>query len=209
MAALLLTALLAAWSPEMVIRDYIQTNYPWPEVKLQIIGKNRELTMPLPDTVTVAGGSIPGRVTFRLSSSTGESAYVEAAVEAYDWVISNRRPMLKGEVLTSDDIYKNMINIKNIPKGAISSESACLGKVLVSSIAVNRPITEGLLADEKIVRKGDEVRIVIDSGKFKITARGIAKEEGAEGKYIKVLCPSTNKLITGKIAGAHMVTVAN
>lgn len=209
MAALLLTALVAVWSPEMVVREYIQNNYPWPEVQLQIIGDNKGKDSPYPESVQIASGSIPGRVTFLLRSSSGESTYVEAAVEAFDWVVSNRRAMLKGEAITIDDIYKNMINIKNIPKGAISSETTCLGKVLSYSIAVNRPITENILADAALVRKGDEVRILIENDKFKITARGIAKEEGADGKYIKVLCPSTNKLITGKITGSHLVTVAN
>ncbi|MBF0516976.1 MAG: flagellar basal body P-ring formation protein FlgA [Nitrospirae bacterium] len=210
MVAFLLTALVTVWSPEAVLKDYIQTNYPWPEVKLQVIGKNRDqILQQYPQSITVSSGSIPGRATFLLSFASGEAAYVEAAVEAFDWVISNRRPMLKGEVITSDDIYKTMINIKYIPKGAVSQEAALIGKVLSQSIAVNRPLTENLAADQKIVKKGDEVRIVIDSGKFKITARGIAKEEGEDGKYIKVLCPSTNKLITAKISGAHIVTVAN
>ncbi|MCG6552312.1 MAG: flagellar basal body P-ring formation chaperone FlgA [Candidatus Magnetominusculus sp. LBB02] len=209
MAALLLTALVAVWSPEMVVRDYIQVNYPWPEVHLQVISGNGQQTIPYPDSIKITSGSIPGRVTFKLSSQSGESTYVEANVEAFDWVISNRRAMLKGEAINSEDIYKTMININNIPKGAISSETSCLGKVLTASIGVNRPITDNLLANAAIVRKGDEVRILIETEKFKITSRGIAKEDGSDGRYIKVFCPSTNKLITGKITGAHSVTVAN
>ncbi|MBF0488384.1 MAG: flagellar basal body P-ring formation protein FlgA [Nitrospirae bacterium] len=209
MVALLLTALVAAWSPEAVVREYIQTNYPWPEVRLQVVGNSKAQNTPYPDSVSVAGGTIPGRMTFLLGSSTGEATYVEVAVEAYDWVVSNRRAMLKGEVITMDDIYKSMINIKTIPKGAISSESACVGKVLSSSIAVNRPLTENLLADASVIRKGDEVRILLETDKFKITVRGIAKEEGAQGKYIKVLCPSTNKMITGRIVGNRIVTLVN
>ncbi|MBF0320565.1 MAG: flagellar basal body P-ring formation protein FlgA [Nitrospirae bacterium] len=209
MVALLLTALITAWSPEAAIKEYIRNNYPWPDVQVQIIGNNGERNSPYPGSISVVSGNIPGRITLLFSSPAGENTYVEAVVDVFDWVVSNRRAMSRGETIGAEDIYKSMVNIKNIPKGAIKSESACLGKVLTYSIAVNRPITESILADAAVIRKGEEVRIVIESEKFKITAKGIAKEDGAEGKYIKVLCPLTNKLITGKVTGSRIVTVLN
>jgi len=76
-----------------------------------------------------------------------------------------------------------------------------------------RVIRKGNIIQSRFVRippeisVGDQVRLKIRTSRLVITTTGIAKQEGAKGETISVLCESTGKRIEGVVASPSLVIV--
>jgi len=202
----IIAAMTLSWSPEVVIRDYLTHNYPWPEIEVEPIISNLELPKEPPIKIVVLKG-LPDRTTFLLRFQNGESVEYEARVKAFDWVIKSTRAIGKGEVIGMEDIYKTLENIKHIPKRSVIKEDILIGKVLKRSIPANYAITEGNIENISAVKKGQQVILLFDNGRIRITTKGVAKENGFIGENIKVLNISSKKQIEGKIIDNKTVLV--
>ena len=202
----LIAAVTLSWSPEVVIRDYLKHNYPWPEIEIDPLINNLKLPKVPPKHIFVLRG-LPGRTTFLLQFPKGETLEYEARVTAFDWVIKTRRAIGKGEVIGEEDIYRTLQNIKHIPKSSVVKEYIAIGKVIKRSIPANFTITERNIENINAVKKGQKVILVFDNGRLRITAKGVAKENGVIGENIKVLNTSSKKQIEGKIIDNQTVKV--
>jgi flagella basal body P-ring formation protein FlgA len=202
----IIAAITLSWSPEVVTRDYLRHNYPWPEIEVEPIINNLELPKEAPKKIVVLKG-LPDRTTFLLQFQNGESVEYEARVKAFDWVIKSKRAIGKDEIIGSEDIYKTLENIKHIPKGAVIKEDIVIGKVLKKSIPANFTITERNIGNIHAVKKGQQVILLFDNGRIRITTKGVARENGLIGENIKVLNTSSKKHIEGKIIDNKTVLV--
>jgi len=202
----LIVAVTLSWSPEVVIRDYLKHNYPWPEIEIEPVINNLKLPKVAPNNIFVLRG-LPGRTTFLLRFPTGETMKYEARVTAFDWVIKSRRSIGKGEVIGEKDIYRTLHSVRHIPKGALIKEYLTVGKIIKRSIPANFIITERNIENIHAVKKGQKVILLFDSGRLRITAKGVAKENGFIGENIRVLNTSSKKQIEGKIIDNRTVIV--
>ncbi|KJU86035.1 Flagella basal body P-ring formation protein FlgA [Candidatus Magnetobacterium bavaricum] len=207
MVALVLAALLSGWSAQDVITSYIKDNYPWSDVKVQSVSESGVLPVAVPDEIVLLSGKVPGRATFRLRFPTGETVDYAVDVDAYDWVVNARRALKKGDVINEGDVYREQVNIKRIPIGAVTEEGACIGRTLNRSVPVNRIITERIMEDFYVVKRGQEVVILYEHGTVRITVKGIARDNGNVGKSIKVENPSSKKILVGTVIDSHTVRV--
>lgn len=58
-----------------------------------------------------------------------------------------------------------------------------------------------------VIRKGELVTIVLTRGRVKVTARGIANHDAAEGEAVAVTCTHSRAQVTGVAAGGGLVVV--
>ncbi len=207
-ALILATALMLSWSPEVVIKNYLRDHYPWPEIDVQPVKNNRVLPATPPEKILLIKG-LPGRSTFLLQFPSGRTVEYQARVEAFDWVVRSRRPIRKGEIIDEKDVYRTLINIKQISKGAAIKKDTVVGRILRQSIPANRTITGNLIEDIPVIKKGQKVILLFDNGRLRIITDGVAKENGHVGKYIKVTNRSSRKQILGKIVDDRTVRVGN
>ncbi len=203
---ILTTALMLSWSPEMVIKDYVMDNYPWPEIEVQQLNNNLKMPSMPPEKILLTRG-LPGRSTFLMRFPSGRILEYEARINAFDWVIKSRRPIRRGEVIDEKDIYKTLLNIRQIPKSAVMNQDMVVGKTLRQSIPANRTIRENLIEDIPVIKRGQNVVLLFDNGQLNIKTNGAAKESGPIGKYIKVINISSKKQVIGKIIDNHTVKV--
>lgn len=209
MLALLLTTLLVLpWSPEGVIEDYVKQNYPWPEVRIQSIGEHAQLPEEAPESVT-AVNRLPGRSAFIMKFPSGATYTYYANVEAFDYAVSSRRAMRKGDVFEKDDLYATLVNVRTIPKGAILKAEEAVGKAARFSLPPNRPLSSKFIEEPVVVKRGQEVVVTYSRGFVKMRAKGIAKEDGSLGETIKVQNPSSKKMVQAVIVDGQTVTVGN
>lgn len=195
MAAILLAALVTTWSAESAINDFLHRNYPWPEIKVELLSSASPAADATPGEVYLLRGSVPGRAVFVIELSNGENVEYSANVEAYDYVVNNQRPLFKGETISANDVYRVLLNIRRIPNGAFSSEKECVGKIATHTLSANRTLTEGLVAEAYNIKKGQEVVMLYESSGVRITAKGVVKEDGYIGKPVKVMNASSRKVV--------------
>ncbi|MBF0565272.1 MAG: flagellar basal body P-ring formation protein FlgA [Nitrospirae bacterium] len=195
MVAFLLAALVTTWSAESVINDFLRRDYPWPEIKVELLSDASPTTGAAPNGVYLLRGSVPGRAVFVIEFPNGENVEYSANVEAFDYVVNNQRPLVKGETISAEDVYRVLVNIRRIPNGAFASEKECVGKIATHTIPANRTLTEGLVAEAYNIKKGQEVVMLYESFGVRITAKGIVKEDGYIGKPVKVMNASSRKVV--------------
>jgi flagella basal body P-ring formation protein FlgA len=64
-----------------------------------------------------------------------------------------------------------------------------------------------LLEFPPLVKRGDRVRIVLESAGLRISAFGQAKQKGAQGEMIPVVNLDSNKVIHARVVDSHTVRI--
>lgn len=193
------------WTPARAIKDYIQKHYPWPSVEVTDLQAEKDLPSYPPVQIIVRRGPV-GRAEFDFIYKK-RVIRVKARVEAKDWVLKTARPVMKGEEISRGDLYPALLNIKRIPRGAVSDWKEIEGKVLKRSLQANSIITTTVLKDRPVVKRGDKVLLVYRGKGLKVTAMGVARESGAEGEVISVVNLTSNKYIKGVVEDDGQVSI--
>ncbi len=136
-----------------------------------------------------------------------EKVKIKARVEMYQEVAMATRTIKKGEILTEEDFALERRLVKRANPNLISNLDQLVGKRAKRSIAANTPLQQNMLDLPPIVHKKNRVKIILQSKFLKITAVGVATENGAMGNYIKVMNLDSKKIILAKVVGDNLVKV--
>ena len=196
----------ATWDPETTLVTYLQANYPWAKVEVTDIHLNANLPAEQPSEITVEK-TPPGRSSFRFDFRGHTSISATAMVKAYDRVIMSRSNFRKGYVLTQEDIYSTTMETARIPKDAARDEDRVIGKPLLRSIVSSTPITDTMVSDKPIVKRGHRVVLTVESEGFSIKTMGEIDRDAVVGEYVKVMNLSSKKLVAGLLLDENAVRV--
>ncbi len=203
---LLALAVISSWSPEGVIRDYLLDSYPWPEIEVHDVVSGATLPAEKPLEVITERGPL-GRASFILRFAGGGEIRVRARVTAKEQVLRTRRPLRKGTVLSPADLYTTMVDVKRIPRGAIKDGDAVAGMVLKRSLPADSTLTEMVVGEKPLIRKGQRVILQYRSGSLRVTSPGIAREDGYPEREIAVLSVTSRKTVKGIVENKEVVNV--
>ncbi len=204
---LLVLSLAAGWTPADAIREYLLKSYPWPEVEVSEVTVEGSVPAGVPAEITTERGPL-GRASFMVRFISGERARVRARVVARDATVRSVRSLAKGALLTEDEVYTAMMDVRRIPRGAVRSLEGVLGKRLKRSLPADTVITESMLEEPPLVRKGEKVIILYRGPYLKVTTTGIAREDGSRGEVIVVLNAGSRKRLSGLVVGKGVVDVS-
>jgi flagella basal body P-ring formation protein FlgA len=199
-------AFAGAWSPETELRTYLKAHYPWAEVDISDLQMSAVPPAERPAAIIVEK-TPPGRSMFRFAFRRGRSIVVTALVKTFDRVFMSRNAFRKDYVLRQGDIYPTLMETCRIPRGAVREENRLLGKPLVRSIIQNAPLTDGMVSETPIVKRGHTVVLSVDSSVFSIKAMGETRQDAAVGDYVKVMNLSSKKIVTGLLVDEGTVRV--
>lgn len=187
------------------LTEYLKRNYPWAYIEVTDVS-HKGVINELPERVFIERQP-PGRATFLLEFKNNKKLTITANVRVFEWVVFCSRPMRKGEVLKEEDLYLALFDLEKIPKGSIRKIDEAVGKRLNRSINANIPITDLILNDQKQVKRGQLVSIVIESPHFIIRATGEIKENAYVGKTVRVINTASKRIITGVLVDENTVRV--
>jgi len=196
----------ASWSPDDVLKTYIHDHYPWADVDITVLQVSGELPSSSPIAVLVEK-TPPGKSVFRFEFRSGKSVLVMATIKAFDRVFMSRSGFRRGYVLQRDDVYSTLMESDRIPKGALRDEEQVIGKPLLRSIVSNVPLTDDMVSEMPLVKRGHKVVLSIESSGFSIKAMGETKQDAPVGEYVKVINLSSHKVVTGMLIDANTVRV--
>ncbi len=196
----------AAWSPEAVLRTYLKAHYPWKEVDISDLQLSAGPPAEQPLSVVVEKNP-PGRSVFRFEFRKAGSITATALVKTFDRVFMSRTAFRKDYVLQPGDVYPTLMETSRIPRGAIREEGRLMGKPLVRSIVQNSPITDAMVSETPIVKRGRTVMLLVESPGFSIKAVGETRQDASVGDYVKALNLSSKKIVTGLLVDEDTVRV--
>lgn len=196
----------AAWSPESELTTYVKENYPWAEVDISDFQLSATPPNERPVAIIVEK-TPPGRSVFRFDFRKNRSITATAMVKAFDRVFMSRTAFRKDYVLRQGDIYPTLMETGRIPKGVIREEGRIIGKPIIRSIVPNVPITDAMVSETPIVKRGRTVVLCVESSGFSIRAVGETRQDASVGDYVKAMNLSSKKIVTGLLVDEDTVRV--
>lgn len=156
-------------------------------------------------------GGLLGRVVFLISSRpNGKPAahqWVTADVEMIRSVVVSTRPLRRAQVIGPDDVEIRSVAVTRAGESYRFDPDALIGKRVIRSIAAGLPILIEMVETAPVIRPGDRVTMVIESGGLRIATMGRAKEEGFLGRQMAVVNLDSQKTVYGEVVDAATVKI--
>jgi flagellar basal body P-ring formation protein FlgA len=95
------------------------------------------------------------------------------------------RWLAQGQRLTAEDLRDELKEITYLSNKLVGPHQM-LGKMVSRAVPEGAMITRDILTVEKVVKKGDPVRLLVQEGPFEIEISAVAEKDGQEGDTIKV-----------------------
>lgn len=131
-------------------------------------------------------------------------AYIDRMVQ----VVVAKRRVERNEKLKSGDFEVKFVPMTLVPKDFVSPDEV-LGKEikLKVSLAKGEILRKAHISKNFVIRKGEHVKIVLETPKFYIEFPAIALSNAREGETIKVRNLRSNKIVYGKARKGKIVVV--
>ncbi|MBX3045307.1 MAG: flagellar basal body P-ring formation protein FlgA [Candidatus Kapabacteria bacterium] len=101
-----------------------------------------------------------------------------------------------------------ILKLKNISSGPAPLDlNEFIGRELSRSVMQDDYITPEMLASEVLIKRGDKVTIIVQSGGVRIRCAGTAVQDGAPGQQVRVKRDNSPAVLTGKVTDDGMILV--
>ncbi len=157
-------------------------------------------------------GTLPkGRVTLAIRAEVdgdiSAPIYISGWVDLFEDVVRAGRDIPKGDTIRREDLRLFEANMSKSPPGLMTSADRVEGSVARSRIGKGTAIRDSMIAEAPVIRKGDVVKIMVNSGPLTVVAQGVSREEGRMGQQIMVQNIRSNKNIPARVVGPGAVEV--
>ncbi len=161
----------------------------------------------VPDTVGVHAGRVRMALDIAVDGRSIRRTWATAELDQQAEVLVAARPLPKGQVIDEQDLALRRANLEGIPAGALSRPTVALGQRTRRALAAGAVISADLLDRPIVIKRGDAVLMLIESGGMRITARGIAKKQGRQGERIVVENSESQKKVYASVLDERTVRV--
>ena len=199
---------------EAIARRCIRKNNPWgSRLKILKVKATKDLVLPkgrLSYSCQMIGspvGNFSVPVIFRVDGEIVNRTWVMASTRLVTPVVVARYPIRRGEIITKDKLRIIKKDITGLPGGMFFSKDLLVGKRAKTNIGIGRVIYKSMVEIPPVIKRGQRVLIVAESDTLKVTAPGVAKEDGRIGELIKVQNLLSKKVVIGKVVDAQTVKV--
>jgi len=200
------------------VSDFIYANIPWDreKVKIRTIRVGDSVILPKgkvtysvePLKNTDYKGSVPLPLHFKVNGSFQKRILVTADIEVLAEVVVTKRPLRRNRRITEDDIEMREKNLAELPRNIIFDCEEVLGKRAKRNIDANRVLRSGLIEFPPLVKRGDVVQLIAESGGLRITTLGMVKQrEGRRGERVRIENIDSKKSLYGRVLDAKTVKV--
>ncbi len=153
-------------------------------------------------------GAVPCTVTVTRAGQLVGRTNVVLAVRVFQNLVVARRRIRQGEVLTKDHVRLQRCELKSLTAEALSDLGEVLGREARHDIQPFALITRRMLRSPRVVRRGELVNLVAETPLMRITARGVAQQDGSVGQWIPVVNIDSRKVIYGRVRDGETVEVS-
>ena len=197
--------------------EFLEANIPWDpnttEIEIAYRGKDIELPKGEVDmnfefpAQRVRMGRFPVTVRISVDKVLQKRLRMMARVTHFAPVVKTRRRVNRGEILTKKDVVVEVVPSNRIVRNAMTSMNEVVGNQVIRNLGVGRVITTSSIDKPTLVKKGDRVTLIAESGAMKITAPGIVRQKGFKDSLVQVLNTQTKKTVFGMVQDAKTVKV--
>ncbi len=155
------------------------------------------------------GGRVMGNTTVgvRCPDADGWSIYVSARINVYGPVLVARQPLARGAVIREGDLDLVERNLASLPYGYYAGSEPVAGMLAKRTIAAATVITPQMVQAPKLIRRGERVTLIAETGALKIRAVGKALSDGSSGDLVQVQAEGSKRVVDGIVVSQGVVKV--
>jgi len=168
----------------------------------------KSCTMPL-EGFMPDGGRVMGNTTIgvRCPDKGGWNIYVSARIDVFGPVLVARQPVPRGTALRESDMELVERNLSNLPHAYYSDPQPVIGQLAKRTIAAATVVTPSMLQAPKMVKRGELVSVIAETGTLKIRTRGKALGDGKAGDLVRVRAEGSRRVVDGVVISPGVVKV--
>lgn len=153
-------------------------------------------------------GKVPLAVIFEVGRDFEKKVWAVVDIEMLRQVVVTRRPLRRYRQITEDDIEMREMDLAGLPSNIITDYDEILGKRTKRAIDANTVLRPDLIEFPPLVKRGDVVVVVAESGGLRMTTLGVVKgRSGRRGERIRVENIDSKKSIYARVMDANTVKV--
>ncbi|HHT9135709.1 MAG TPA: flagellar basal body P-ring formation chaperone FlgA [Candidatus Wunengus sp. YC60] len=200
-------------------KEYLLSKLSRPESEVIIESDRPPMDKLLPDN----GGDIrweisqidtnkdKGNVQLIVRISINEKQYVKIPVffniRTYEDIVIPNKKINRHDILATDDLVIKRMETTKLAGVSFDNTEDLIGKRAVRPILPNIPITAEMIDNPPLIKKGDFIKVSVQSGNLHIVTKGVAKEDGYLGKVIRIKNIDSNKDLYGKVEDSTTVKI--
>ncbi|SMQ62018.1 flagella basal body P-ring formation protein FlgA [Pseudidiomarina planktonica] len=131
-------------------------------------------------------------------------SYVPVRIYMMAPVVTAKRPLSPGTLLTEDDLEISLVDTQMIRSGLYNSVDKLLGSRVKRRINASDPIIE---RNTCLVCEGEKVTIVAALDGMRVSATGVALNDGLLGESVSVRNQASNREVSAVVAALNEVKV--
>ncbi|MTI10595.1 flagellar basal body P-ring formation chaperone FlgA [Curvivirga aplysinae] len=120
--------------------------------------------------------------------------------------LPNRR-IQAGEILKQEDLEVVTMRARKVSRKAVVDATSLIGKQIRRTITPGRPILSANLQAPQLVKKKQMVLVTLESMGMRLTAQGVALEDGAHKEVIRIRNSHSGQVLEAIVTGYNTVTV--
>jgi flagellar basal body P-ring formation protein FlgA len=144
--------------------------------------------------VVVSGAAAVSRVPATARPSVAASQPAVLPIDGPSEIAVLTRSIARGETIDASDVMW-METPANTPRDAITDADAMIGKTARRALQPDRPIRSADLMETPVVRRGETITLLYESGGLRLTMRGRALANATAGETVRVTNLSSNRTV--------------
>ncbi len=159
----------------------------------------------------IAGNSAMARSTVGVScrAPTRWMVYVPVSVVRHIPVLILKHAVARGMHVLPADVIVQTRDVTGFSTAFLGSPSELGGRSAERTLAADTPLTIDMFTSDPIVRRGQEVTLVVQVGGIEVRAAGRALQDAGSGARLKVENVSSQKVVEGVAESSGIVEVGD
>lgn len=187
-------------SSEVVITRFkVARNNPVPagDVDIQLVRtSNRPLSRYVRVKAVVSVDGIPEN-----------NAEISAWLDVFEKVVCAARDLPQGHVLRESDLVEERRNISRDMDETVTDTGRLVGLMAKRSIRKGDMVKHWMVEKKPVVKRGDQVTILVESGLLRVTIPGTVLDDGFAGETVSVENSMSSKKIFARVIDEVTVRV--
>ena len=146
-------------------------------------------------------------LTIQVAGKVAKQLHGTATIAVAQEVVRLVRPVAQGEIITADAVSRTQVPVTQPLRQVMIQPEDVIGKHARRSLAGNAPLSTQDVTAVTVVRRGDMVRIVLESPLIKVSTPGEALEAGKPGDTIRVKNTSSNREVRAQVIDKQTVRI--
>ena len=199
------------------VKQHIENNATWPKdrIRVEFLGAMPQAAIPSGhanlQVRSRAGEHYIGRTSFAVRFCKGDTFIreetVRVRIEVLTDVVASTHGMARDHIVGPGDVMVTSKWMDTATTGVLTDAGEAVGKKAAMRINAGTEITRQMLRSVPVVKKGEVVRVVLESGPMAISTVGLCQEDGGQGDLVRVQNLSSKKIIFARVMAQSLVRV--